>query len=183
MQVVMHSSRPGVTPNKALGLMKTSLRAAITADSAFLASIHAAASASMHEGRAEHSRDDVARFSELVQEHAGLIHIAEVDGSVGGYVALKQCSHPAVQSKNPLQLWQLYVAPTFHRRGIASQLMSLVFDLARRNGNDVVWLGVSEHNVRAIALYRKHGFEPRGLHNVGLGDHVHQDLLMSSVVR
>ena len=128
-------------------------------------------------------RNDAVRFSAMVQEHAGLVHIAEVKGSVVGYVALQHRTHPAVHGERPLQLWQLYVAPAFHGTGIAAQLMSVVFELAKLHGNAVVWLGVSENNARGIAFYRKHGFQPCGLHNVGAGDHVHPDLLMSCVAR
>jgi ribosomal protein S18 acetylase RimI-like enzyme len=61
--------------------------------------------------------------------------------------------------------------------------MSAARDHARRHRHDLMWLGVSEHNLRAIAFYRKHGFGALGIHAVGSGAHAHEDVLMSCVVR
>lgn len=120
-----------------------------------------------------------AAAANLVERHAGLVYVAEAELSVVGYLALQNEAHPAVESRKPLQLWQIYVAPAFQGTGVAAELMTIVFEHARRHSHDVVWLGVSEHNARAIAFYRKHGFAPLGLHKVGAGHHQHEDVLMS----
>jgi ribosomal protein S18 acetylase RimI-like enzyme len=103
--------------------------------------------------------------------------------SIVRYLALQQCAHPAVESRTPLQLWQIYVLPSFHGVDIAANLMSAALDHARQHQHDVVWLGVSEHNARAIAFYQKHGFQELGLHQVGTDHHAHEDILMSCSVR
>lgn len=121
-------------------------------------------------------------YAELIQRHADLVYVAESDGSVVGYLALQHEAHPAVESRNPIQLWQLYVIPAFHGSGIAAQLMAAALEYARRHLHDVIWLGVSEHNARGMAFYRKHGFNPLGLHRVGAGHHEHDDVLMSRSV-
>ncbi len=123
-----------------------------------------------------------AAATSLVERHAGLVYVAEADRSVVGYLALKNEAHPAVESRIPLQLWQIYVVPAFHGTGIAAELMTTVFEHARQHSHDVVWLGVSEHNARAISFYRKHGFTPLGLHKVGTGHHEHEDVLMTCPV-
>jgi ribosomal protein S18 acetylase RimI-like enzyme len=51
-------------------------------------------------------------------------------------------------------------------------------DYGRRNGYDVFWLGVWEHNTRALAFYRKWGFEVFGSHIFQLGEAQDTDLLM-----
>jgi ribosomal protein S18 acetylase RimI-like enzyme len=111
-----------------------------------------------------------------------LVYVAETHGSVVGFLALQREGHPAVVGRNPVKLWQLYVAPALHGSGVASQLMSAAMDHARTHLHDVVWLGVSEHNARGIAFYRKHGFKALGLHLVGAGGHAHQDVVMSCLV-
>jgi len=125
---------------------------------------------------------NAAASGDLVERHAGLVYVAEADGSIVGYLALLNEAHPAVESRNPLQLWQIYVIPAFHGAGIAARLMAAAVEHACRNQHDVIWLGVSEHNVRAIAFYRKHDFNPLGLHRVGAGNHAHEDVLMSRQV-
>jgi diamine N-acetyltransferase len=117
-----------------------------------------------------------------VAENNGLVYVADSEDVVVGYMALQQTPHSAVQARNPLQLWQLYVIPAFQGSGVAAQLIVAALAHARGRKHDVIWLGVSEHNDRAIAFYRKHGFESHGLHLVGIADHAHQDLLMSRSV-
>ena len=99
-----------------------------------------------------------------------------------GYLALQLQAHPAVESRNPVQLWQIYVVPDFHGTGIAAGLFAAALEYARRHSHDVIWLGVSEHNARAVAFYRKHGFGALGLHGVGTGHREHEDLVMSCQV-
>ena len=47
-----------------------------------------------------------------------------------------------------------------------------------RAGCDVVWLDVWEHNPRAIAFYRKWGFEQVGTQTFQLGEDVQNDWLI-----
>jgi ribosomal protein S18 acetylase RimI-like enzyme len=121
-------------------------------------------------------------FAGLIEKHAGLVYVVEARGAVVGFVVLQRETHHAVVGRNPLKLWQLYVAPAHHGSGVASQLMSSAMDHARRHLQDVIWLGVSEHNARGIAFYRKHGFNTLGLHQVGAGGRAHQDIVMSCLV-
>lgn len=137
------------------------VRPARAADATAIAAVNAAASV------------------EVVERYPGLVYVAEADRLVVGYLALKNEAHSAVESRNPLQLWQIFVVPAFHGAGIAAELMTAAMHHAREHSHDVVWLGVSEQNARAVAFYRKHGFTPLGLHRVGAGHHAHEDLLMS----
>ena len=120
--------------------------------------------------------------ADLIERCAGLVYVAEADGSIVGYLALQLQAHPAVESRNPVQLWQIYVVPDFHGTGIAAGLFAAALEYARRHSHDVIWLGVSEHNARAVAFYRKHGFGALGLHGVGTGHREHEDLVMSCQV-
>lgn len=140
------------------------VRTARASDAAAIATINPAASA------------------DLIERCAGPVYVAEAAGSIVGYLALRLESHPAVEGRNPVQLWQIFVIPEFHGAGIAAELMTAALEYARGHSHDVMWLGVSEHNARAVAFYRKHGFRPLGLHTVGAGYHEHEDLVMSCQV-
>jgi ribosomal protein S18 acetylase RimI-like enzyme len=61
---------------------------------------------------------------------------------------------------------------------VAAALMQACLDQARKAEHDVVYLGVWEHNPRAIAFYRKWGFEKVGEHVFLLGDDEQTDWLM-----
>ena len=56
--------------------------------------------------------------------------------------------------------------------------MKKCLDLASDLKKEVVWLGVWEHNQRAIEFYKKWGFEKFGTHIFQLGDDPQKDWLM-----
>ncbi len=122
---------------------------------------------------------DAGHFEELVDQNKGLVYVAQSRDSVTGYLVLQRAAHVAVMARNPIQLWQIYVAPAFHGSGVAAQLMHAAFSHARKQMHDVIWLGVSEHNARGVAFYRKHHFKAVGRHLVGSAGHAHQDVVMS----
>jgi diamine N-acetyltransferase len=164
--------------------MTTTVRPALVSDAPALAAVKAATSAQnavVDEPKTQ-SCLSFKPYTELIENHPGWVYVAETNGSVVGFLALQHEGHPAIAGRNPVRLWQLYVAPAFHGSDVATQLMSAALDHARTHLHDVVWLGVSEHNARAIAFYRKHGFRALGLEQVGAGGHAHQDIVMSRLV-
>jgi diamine N-acetyltransferase len=60
--------------------------------------------------------------------------------------------------------------------------MTAVIERARQQGADQVWLGVWEHNPRAIAFYRKWGFSEVGDHIFPLGTDPQRDIVMTRLV-
>ena len=79
----------------------------------------------------------------------------------------------------PIELLRFYVDRAWHGRGVAHTLMAAVFAAARARGAQTLWLGVWEHNARAIAFYHKHGFEDVGSHEFVLGTDHQIDRLMA----
>ena len=63
--------------------------------------------------------------------------------------------------------------------GAGAALMRELLRAARGAGHDTIWLGVWEQNYRAIAFYRKWGFETVGEHIFQVGDDPQNDILMS----
>lgn len=49
-------------------------------------------------------------------------------------------------------------------RGVGSMLMEMMIDFSRESGTEVISLEVRADNERAIALYKKYGFETIGLY-------------------
>lgn len=156
--------------------MSADVRVAVVADAPSLAAVSAALASTPHDGRAP------AWFAHAIQANAGLAYVARSDGATLGYLLLQRAAHAAIAADHPLQLWQIYVVPAAHGAGVAAQLMQAALAHARAGRHDVVWLGVSAHNARAIAFYRKHGFAEIGVHEVGSGEHVHRDVLMSRCI-
>ena len=76
------------------------------------------------------------------------------------------------------EIWRFYVDRGQHGRGIAQRLMSESLEHLRSTGAERVVLAVWEHNPRAIAFYRKTGFEVVGTRPFILGAEVQTDLVM-----
>jgi diamine N-acetyltransferase len=109
--------------------------------------------------------------------------IAEVDGQPVGYSRLLFGQAPdCVGASKPMEIVRLYADKEWIGRGIGARLMSAALDLALKAGCDVVWLDVWDRNERAIAFYRRHGFEVCGEQEFILGDDVQHDWLMSKQV-
>lgn len=84
-----------------------------------------------------------------------------------------------VAGSRPVELARLYVAREWLGSGAGAALMRELLEAARGAGHETIWLGVWEHNERAIAFYRKWGFEVVGEHVFQVGDDPQNDLLMA----
>ncbi|HEY0930569.1 MAG TPA: GNAT family N-acetyltransferase [Gemmatimonas sp.] len=113
--------------------------------------------------------------------------LVECDDALAGYTLLRpggygKSDEPTderlVRAARPLEIQRFYVDHAFHGRGIAQQMMMAALDHAASHSADVVWLGVWEHNPRAIRFYEKCGFFKAGAHRFRLGRDVQRDHVM-----
>lgn len=123
------------------------------------------------------------RFDEYLADPARTILVAEADEMIG-YVMLidGEPSDAAVAVAATLrptvEISKLYVLPGNHGGGIATQLMSVALDHARRLEARAAWLGVNQRNERAQKFYRKNGFEIVGTKTFWVGRQQHDDYVM-----
>jgi ribosomal protein S18 acetylase RimI-like enzyme len=105
--------------------------------------------------------------------------ISEIEGAPAGYAMVRRgVAPPCVSGHAPVELWRFYVDAPFHGRGVAQVQMRAVENAARELGGSVLWLGVWEHNPRAIAFYRKCGFRDVGAQDFWLGSDQQTDRVM-----
>ena len=106
------------------------------------------------------------------------------DGDIAaGYVKFKTGHNPKeLQDCRALEIERLYAIKKYVGRNIGKQLMLHSLEFAKQNAFDTVWLGVWEHNERALAFYKKHGFEKFGSHIFMLGADAQTDLLMKKKI-
>ena len=83
-----------------------------------------------------------------------------------------------IPETDALLLDNIAVAPGAQGTGVGKRLMATALEAAQEAGVDWVWLGVWEHNQKAIAFYAHQGFEPFGRHSFRLGDDVQIDVMM-----
>jgi len=119
------------------------------------------------------------KFSAQLADPRATFLIAEIEVTPVAFAKLYDGAVPdCVRDVAPIEIERFYVDQEFHGKGIAHTLMQACFDRARQSGHKTAYLGVWENNHRAIAFYRKCGFEVVGSHVFQMGDEAQNDLLM-----
>lgn len=112
-----------------------------------------------------------------------LLAFAAPDGPPIGYAQLKRgAADPAVEGPAPIEIARLYAAREAIGKGVGAALMRDCLARAARGGYRTIWLGVWERNERAIAFYRRWGFETVGSHPFMLGADRQIDLIMTRAI-
>lgn len=101
------------------------------------------------------------------------------DGEIIGYLKINtghaQTEH---QPYNFMEIERIYVRSSHHGKRIGLQLMEFVFQKAEEKNKQTIWLGVWEHNLKAIQFYQKLGFVAFDKHSFMLGDDEQTDIMM-----
>jgi ribosomal protein S18 acetylase RimI-like enzyme len=119
------------------------------------------------------------KFSAQLADPRATFLIAEIEATPVAFAKLYDGEVPdCVGGFAPVEIERFYVDRQFHGMGVAQTLMQACFDRARQSGYGTVYLGVWDNNHRAIAFYRKCGFDVVGSHAFQLGDEAQNDLLM-----
>ena len=119
-----------------------------------------------------------------IEDRGVVTTIAEDQGAMVGFSQLHRArAHESVNATRPAELHRIYVVAEWQGRGVARDLMQHALDTAARELCDWLWLGVWEHNPRAMAFYRKFGLEVVGSHDFMLGQERQRDLVMAVKLR
>jgi ribosomal protein S18 acetylase RimI-like enzyme len=112
-----------------------------------------------------------------------LFFIAEVGGNAAGYAKIRAGeASQGVEGPKPIELVRLYVSRKWLGRGVGQALMQRCMNEAREMGFQTIWLGVWEHNSRALVFYRKWNFREVGEHIFQLGSDPQRDILMQRAI-
>lgn len=96
--------------------------------------------------------------------------IAMVNGLPVGYAKLKlESPSEFVKAAPSSQLQKIYVLQEFLSMSIGRDLQNVLLNEARNSGSEHIWLSVYDGNTRAIAFYKKHGFDEVGSHQFSIG--------------
>ena len=123
-----------------------------------------------------YSEENLAR--ELASPDYAFFLAWENDQAIGFAKMRAEEVPPGLEAQRPIELSHLYVRKAWHDKKVGAALMAHCLQYARSNGHDVLWLGVWEHNTRAMAFYQKWGFTVFGSHIFELGQARDTDLLM-----
>ncbi len=118
-----------------------------------------------------------------ISDPASSFILAEDGNVVIGYAKLREGNNPReLNSTNGIEIERIYVVKNYLGKNVGKTLMQTCLEVARKRGYQVVWLGVWEHNPRAIAFYEKWGFERFGAHPFLLGNDSQTDLMMKMLL-
>ncbi len=105
--------------------------------------------------------------------------IVENGGTFAAFAQLRRGdAPPCVVADDIIEIQRFYVDRAWHGRGIAQSLMRECERVAQSLGAAAMWLGVWEHNARAIAFYEKCGFRDVGSQPFLLGSDLQTDRVM-----
>ncbi|MFL9483782.1 GNAT family N-acetyltransferase [Chitinophagaceae bacterium LWZ2-11] len=110
--------------------------------------------------------------------------LAYDEDNVAGYVRLiDNSTHDELPYVSTLEIARIYVLTPYIGKGAGHALMQACIHKAERMHKQILWLGVWEHNQRAIDFYTKYGFEKFSDHSFTLGNDIQNDWLMKYKVK
>jgi len=108
---------------------------------------------------------------------------AMLDDEIAGYLKLNYgAAQTELQDPEAVEIERIYVLAEHHGKKIGHQFIDFTLKEATTKNLQYVWLGVWEHNKKALAFYKKHGFELFSSHEFVLGSDKQTDLLMRKTI-
>lgn len=118
-----------------------------------------------------------------IEEEGSTFYLAQIGSEVAGYLKINRDeAQTEIQDPKALEIERIYVAKKYQGEGVGRLLFQKGLDIAKANNLVFVWLGVWEHNQKAIDFYKKNGFVAFDKHIFKLGDDVQTDILMKLIL-
>lgn len=126
---------------------------------------------------AEHFTND--RLTQEILDDQNLFFIARNKmGKIVGYAKVTESVPDPCVTGPAVEIQRIYVARRSKGKGIGAALLQRCINSAALAGYESTWLGVWVENEKAIAFYRKWGFEVVGTHIFELGGEEQTDYVM-----
>ena len=118
-------------------------------------------------------------FADVLAEPASRLVVVEQAHEPVGYVHTRFGDAPEGVDTGPaLELRRFYLLENAKGKGLGSLMMTWVLGESERVAADTIWLQVYELNARAIAFYRRYGFEQVGTKAFEFGGRIYHDPMM-----
>lgn len=137
----------------------------------------------------QNTKEDMDKFMNEVFTREALIREVGAPGNIFllalagnepvGYVRMRDGEKRSeFVGRSSMEVARIYAIQHSVGKGVGSALMQKCIEIAKEMNRQVIWLGVWEHNQRAIDFYTRWGFEKFAEHDFVLGDDVQTDWLM-----
>jgi diamine N-acetyltransferase len=121
----------------------------------------------------------VEQISAELAESGFRFYIAWINGKPVGFAKIRKDRKPkGISALKSMEIERIYVLQEFQGFSVGKELMNMVKDLARSEGEQVLWLQVWQKNDKAIQFYRKAGFVVYETNSFEFGREIHQDFLL-----
>jgi len=112
-------------------------------------------------------------------DDACIFFIAYDKDEPAGYIKLKKGTHADLPEKvTAIEICRFYARKQMIGKGVGKAMMLHAIEYAQTKLFNIIWLGVWEHNKRAIDFYTSFGFKKFSEHDFVLGKDVQRDWLM-----
>ena len=116
--------------------------------------------------------------AELANDNC-LFHFVYDGEQLVGYFKLNiDSAQTDVHDPNALEIERIYVQENHQGKKIGSWMLQQIIVLAKSLGKKFIWLGVWEHNPKAIKFYQRHGFVKFDEHPYFIGTDKQTDWLL-----
>lgn len=115
---------------------------------------------------------------------ASLFFIAREAEQPIGYLKVNlDKAQTELQDEASLEIERIYVKSSYHGKNVGQLLYEKALEVAHRLQKSYIWLGVWEHNPKAIRFYEKNGFVAFDKHIFKLGEDEQIDIMMKKALR
>jgi GNAT superfamily N-acetyltransferase len=119
---------------------------------------------------------------ELSDEKVQYLLMKQNTRLIGFAKLVKDHTAKGLEKQKAVEIERIYVTHAYHGQKLGTKLMQACLDWSKKEGFTTVWLGVWEHNQKALAFYQKMGFQRFGEHVFVLGSEVQNDFLMKKEI-
>ena len=127
---------------------------------------------------------NIERLTAELNDKDNLFFLVWYNGVLVGYAKLRTAKTPEeLKNCNPVEIERLYIQQAYQSKKVGAAIMSYCIDYAKSQKYDTIWLGVWEHNNRAIKFYEEWDFVLFGAHSFVLGNDEQTDVLMKKILK
>jgi len=121
----------------------------------------------------------IAKLKAELNEPGSLFYFALDNDKIIGYLKLNfGAAQTDLKENYGVEIERIYVLQAYQSAKVGQQLFEHAIQIANERKADYIWLGVWEHNTRAISFYERNGFITFGKHAFMLGNDEQTDVLM-----
>jgi ribosomal protein S18 acetylase RimI-like enzyme len=111
--------------------------------------------------------------------HGSSFYFLRLGTELSGYMKLNEGASQTMPGKeHAMEIERIYILKTFHGKQLGKRLLYKAIAIAKEKKYSQIWLGVWEHNTKAIVFYERNHFVKTGSHAFVLGQDVQTDHIM-----